>query len=59
MPVLVDFGSSKPHGEKLTASRGTVGWIDEADDYTTSEARHDLFGIEKIRKWIENPVFES
>lgn len=58
MPVLVDFGSARKIGEKLGVSRGTPGWIDEADNYTTSEVRHDVFALGKIREWLKNPEFE-
>lgn len=59
MPILVDFGSCREIGQKLTMSRGTPGWIDEADDYTTSEARHDLFAISKISAWLDKPVLDG
>ncbi|KAK4107089.1 kinase-like protein [Canariomyces notabilis] len=56
MPVLADFGSCNRIGEKLGLSRGTRGWIEgDMKDYTTSEARHDTFAVEKIRAWLENP----
>lgn len=58
LPVLVDFGSCREIGQKLTTSRGTPGWVDDEDDYATSETRHDLFAIEKIRTWLEQPVFD-
>src|SRR5688572_2172638 len=45
MPVLVDFGSCKEIGQKLTISRGTDGWTDSEEDYSTSEPRHDLFAL--------------
>ncbi|KAK3335871.1 kinase-like domain-containing protein [Cercophora scortea] len=56
LPVLVDFGSCREVGRKLGSSRGTPGWIDEGDDYLTSEERHDLFGLAKIRAWLDDPV---
>jgi serine/threonine protein kinase len=56
MPVLADFGSCNKIGQKLGLSRGTRGWIEgDMKDYTTSEARHDTFAVEKIRAWLENP----
>lgn len=58
LPVLVDFGASREIGMKLTFSRGTPAWIDEAEDYTTSEKRHDTFAIEKIRAWLDRPTFD-
>jgi len=53
MPVLTDFDSCIPFGEKLKYSRGTPGWIDPGEDYKTSEARHDIYGLEKIRAWLD------
>lgn len=58
IPVLIDFGSCRRVGEKLGRSRGTPGWVDEVDDYTTSEARHDTFALKKIGEWLDNPTFE-
>jgi serine/threonine protein kinase len=56
-PVLVDFGSTKRIGCKLTTSRGTPGWMEEGDAYHTSEKSHDLFALEKIRAWLhENQI---
>jgi serine/threonine protein kinase len=58
LPVLIDFGSCREIGEKLTTSRGTPGWVDDRDDYDTSEMRHDIFAIEKIREWLKQPSFD-
>ncbi|KAK7424769.1 hypothetical protein QQX98_000352 [Neonectria punicea] len=58
MPILIDFGSSHGIGKKLSTSRGTEGWIDEEiKNYTTSEKRHDMYALGKIREWLENPTF--
>lgn len=60
MPVLIDFGSAREIGAKLGTSRGTKGWIDgEMKDYHTSDHRHDLFALEKIRTWLHNPTFDA
>lgn len=57
MPVLIDFGSCCKIGQKLGASRGTVGWVEgDMDDYTTSETRHDTFAVEKIRGWLDDSM---
>jgi serine/threonine protein kinase len=53
MPVLADFDSCRPVGEKLTYSRGTRGWIDESDSYDTSETVHDIYAVEMIRTWLD------
>jgi len=58
LPVLVDFGSCREIGDKLTTSRGTPGWVDNEDDYTTSEVRHDIFAVEKLRVWLDQPTFD-
>lgn len=59
-PVLIDFGSTKRVGAKLSTIRGTAGWIDcEMKDYTTSETRHDTSALDKIRSWLEKPVFDD
>ncbi|KAK4070740.1 hypothetical protein Trihar35433_5207 [Trichoderma harzianum] len=59
-PILIDFGSSRRIGEKLSTSRGTKGWIDcEMMDYTTSETHHDTFALSKICTWLSDPTFED
>ncbi|KAF2013916.1 kinase-like protein [Aaosphaeria arxii CBS 175.79] len=59
MPVLIDFGSAREVGMKLGTSRGTKGWIDcELKDYHTSDYGHDLFALEKLRTWLDEPTFE-
>ncbi|KZZ99740.1 Protein kinase-like domain protein [Moelleriella libera RCEF 2490] len=59
-PILIDFGSARRIGDKLSTSRGTKGWIDcEMKDYTTSEIRHDISALTKIRAWLYNPIFED
>ncbi|KAK3940258.1 kinase-like domain-containing protein [Diplogelasinospora grovesii] len=50
MPVLVDFDSCRPVGEK--GSRGTVGWMDDEENYEISDFRHDTFAMEKLRAWL-------
>lgn len=54
MPVLIDFDSCRPIGQKLLHSRGTPGWTDEGDSWDTSETRHDTFAIGKIRAWWDS-----
>ena len=59
-PILIDFGSARRIGEKLSTSRGTKGWISCAmEDYTTSETQHDIFALAKLRVWLDNPTFED
>lgn len=60
MPILIDFGSAREIGAKLGTSRGTKGWIEgEMKDYHTSDKRHDLFALEKIRMWLDAPIFDD
>ncbi|OIW34228.1 kinase-like protein [Coniochaeta ligniaria NRRL 30616] len=56
-PVLIDFGSCHRIGDKLTSSRGTVGWTEEGDDYTISKESHDIAALEKIRIWLDKLTF--
>ncbi len=58
MPVLIDFGSCQYIGRDMGPSRGTIGWTDEQEPYTTSEARHDTFALKKFRTWLETPTFD-
>jgi serine/threonine protein kinase len=59
-PILIDFGSVRKIGEKLPTSRGTKGWIDcEMKDDTTSDTKHDLFALNKLRSWLSNPISED
>lgn len=59
-PILIDFGSARRIGEELASSRGTKGWIDcEMEDYTTSEARHDISALDKLRTWLYDPSFDE
>ncbi|KAF9767658.1 hypothetical protein IL306_015135 [Fusarium sp. DS 682] len=59
-PILIDFGSARRIGDKLSTSRGTKGWIDcEMKDYTTSETQHDTSALIKLRKWLDSPTFED
>ncbi|KAI0838412.1 kinase-like protein [Hypoxylon sp. FL0890] len=56
-PVLVDFGSCHKIGAELTASRGTPGWTEDGDDYTTSKESHDISALDKIRLWLDKPIY--
>ncbi|QKX64738.1 uncharacterized protein TRUGW13939_11914 [Talaromyces rugulosus] len=58
-PVLIDFGGCQKFGTKLKYIRGTKEWIEgDIEDYTTSEAQHDIFALGKIRSWLDNPGSE-
>jgi serine/threonine protein kinase len=60
MPVLIDFGSCREVGKKLGASRGTPGWMQgEEAAYDTSEKGYDLFAVEKIRAWLDDPALQG
>jgi serine/threonine protein kinase len=53
LPVLVDFGSAGMFGESLY-STCTVEWYPES--VTTSEKKHDVECLAKLREWIEKPM---
>jgi len=57
-PAMVDFGSCPRIGDKLGASRGTPGWMENGDEYTTSKESHDIAALDKIRAWLDNPTFK-
>ncbi|KAJ5081579.1 hypothetical protein NUU61_009843 [Penicillium alfredii] len=60
MPVLIDFGSAREIGTSLGTSRGTSGWIEgRIEDYTTSKKEHDIFALEQLRHWLDNPPFDD
>jgi len=52
LPVLVDFGSAGLFGASLH-STCTPEWYPEV--VTTSEKKHDIECLAKLREWIENP----
>ncbi|KAI0974131.1 kinase-like domain-containing protein [Xylaria arbuscula] len=59
-PILIDFGSAVEIGRPLGTSRGTSGWIEgRIEDYTTSRKEHDIFALEKIQIWLDNPTFDD
>ncbi|POR35871.1 Serine/threonine protein kinase [Tolypocladium paradoxum] len=59
-PILIDFGSARRIGEKLSTSRGTKDWINcDMKDYTTSETGHDTSALTKICTWLDSPTFKD
>jgi len=52
LPVLVDFGSAGLFGESLYTS-STPEWYPPM--FTTSEKRHDIECLAKLREWIKEP----
>ena len=52
LPVLIDFGSCAPFGGRLQ-SLGSLGWYE--DEFFTSEAKHDVFALNKMRQWLGQP----
>jgi serine/threonine protein kinase len=51
LPVLIDFDSCAPFGDRLTTA-GTPGFIDEEDkERNISHKRHDEFGLKRLREW--------
>jgi len=55
--ALVDFGSCHEIGSKLATSCGTPGWVNDGEEYATSETHHDIFAIGKIQVWLGEPTF--
>ncbi|KAL3473066.1 kinase-like domain-containing protein [Aspergillus californicus] len=51
-PVLIDFDSCQPHG-KILQLLGTQGWCEQLSP--TSEKKHDLFSLNKLKKWLQDP----
>ncbi|KAJ2896074.1 uncharacterized protein MKZ38_005902 [Zalerion maritima] len=51
VPVLIDFGSCQPFGER-TMQAGTTGWCKDLIFF--SEKEHDFYGLEKMRSWLED-----
>ncbi|OAA34215.1 Protein kinase-like domain protein [Metarhizium rileyi] len=57
--ILVDNEGTSPNRLRVRP-RGTKGWIDgEMKDYHTSDKRHDLFAMEKIRVWLDALIFDD
>jgi hypothetical protein len=53
--VLIDFDSARPEGYKFTAMDKfhTTGF--SRDKMEVSELEGDLYGLERIRLWLEDP----
>ncbi|KAI1781512.1 kinase-like protein [Hypoxylon cercidicola] len=54
LPVLIDFGSCRPFGERLMEG-GTPGWCNPEKLVMFSDKEHDLFGLDRIREWLDDP----
>lgn len=52
-PVLIDFGSCQPVGQRLM-SCGTAGWRQE--EFYTSEIAHDDYSLGILEQWLENLI---
>jgi hypothetical protein len=58
MPVLIDFGSAHRQGDMIEGPLGTTGWMETTDGwYCISSESHDLWALEKLRSWLDKPVF--
>ena len=53
-PVIIDFDSARPIGEKLGYKIGTVGW--ELEEAEFSGPENDLFGLAKIQELAKSRV---
>lgn len=49
-PVIIDFDSGRPIGEKLGSKAGTFDW--ELEDAETSETKNDMFSLNKVEELI-------
>ncbi|KAI8947836.1 kinase-like domain-containing protein [Xylaria longipes] len=56
MPVLIDFGSCAPVGQRLQ-SLGTEGWYEEL--FFTSQFKHDIYSMGKLREWLTSSAEEE
>ncbi|KAK5625097.1 hypothetical protein RRF57_000813 [Xylaria bambusicola] len=54
LPVLIDFGLCRPFGGRLLEG-GTPGWCDREKLITSSDKENDLFGLARIREWLDDP----
>ena len=53
-PILIDFEGCQKLGTELKHIRGTKGWIEgDIGDHNTSEAKHDIYALGKIRDWLK------
>lgn len=50
IPVIIDFDSARPIGEKLGSKVGTPDW--ELDGAEISETKNDMFSLEKVKELI-------
>ncbi|KAK3308402.1 kinase-like domain-containing protein [Chaetomium strumarium] len=60
MPVLIDFDSCAPFGERLMTF-GTAGFSDEDDkEWGISHKKHDEFALQRLREWWDKDrTFET
>ncbi|KAJ4311731.1 hypothetical protein N0V84_010297 [Fusarium piperis] len=49
-PIIIDFDSCRPNGEKLGEKQGTLGWDIEDAEFATPE--NDFYSLEKIKQYI-------
>jgi len=50
IPVIIDFDSARPIGEKLGSKAGTFKWELEGAEF--SEPANDFYGLEKIQEVV-------
>ena len=56
-PVIIDFDSCQPTGEKLTLKFGTEGWYDP--DREVSAIDNDMNGLDGIESYVQNCMANS
>lgn len=48
-PVIIDFDSCCPIGERIGGKGGTFGWTTNAE---FAEVENDWYGLNKIEQWL-------
>lgn len=48
-PVIIDFDSCCPLGERIGGKGGTFGWTNNAD---TAVVENDWYGLNKVEQWL-------
>lgn len=48
-PVIIDFDSCRPPGERIVGKGGTPGWTNNAD---IAADENDWYGLNKIELWL-------
>lgn len=55
--ILIDFGACLPFGQYIPAVRGTPGFC--TGDWTTSDPAHDTYGLEAVRRFLDDSAVDG